>query len=335
MKGELSHGLPRLSTRGNRIIETGSDDAVLLRGVNRSGLEYSEPGTMGFLASAGISLTEIREIVQNWGSKIIRLPFNQDWALHGRGDHTAGEYLQALDQVIDWAAALGAYTLLDLQWLDADTVYGRLNDPAKSANHVAPLPNALTVDLWATLAERYREETAVLFDLFNEPHDPLSDDLLPLFLVDESGAALESDADFVSEEEWLPWAGKLVSLIRQIHPESLIFVGGLDWAFDLSRIRLDAPNIVYSTHVYPNRAPRQWPAAFGDSAVSVPVFVGEWGGSDEDLDWGRRFAAFLRSTPVAGWTAWSWQDRPFLLQSPRPPYLPTAFGSLVASELRV
>jgi hypothetical protein len=331
----LSHGLPRLITSGNRIIATGSNDAVLLRGVNRSGLEYAEPGARGFIASAGISATEIREIVQNWGSKIIRLPFNQDWALHGRGDHTASEYLEALDQVIDWAAALGAYTLLDLQWLDADTVYGRLNDHAKSPNHVAPLPNALTVDLWAKLAERYHQETAVLFDLFNEPHDPLSDDLLPLFLVDESGTALESDADFVSEEEWLPWAGRLVSVIRQIHPESLIFVGGLDWAFDLSRIRLDAPNIVYSTHVYPNHVPQQWPAAFGDSAANVPVFVGEWGGNDEDLDWGKQFAAFLRSAPLVGWTAWSWQDRPFLLQSPRPPYLPTAFGSLVANELRV
>ena len=131
MEGELSHGLPRLITSGNRI-GTGGNAAVLLRGVNRSGLEYSEPGATGFIASAGISQAEIREIVQNWGSNIIRLPFNQDWALHGRGGHAASEYLQALDQVIDWAAALGAYTLLDLQWLDADTVYGRLNDPRVS-----------------------------------------------------------------------------------------------------------------------------------------------------------------------------------------------------------
>ena len=334
MNGELSHGLPRLITSGNRIIRTDNNSAVLLRGVNRSGLEYSEPGATGFLAAAGISAAEIQEIVQTWGSRIIRLPFNQDWALNGRGDLQAGEYLQALDQVIEWSAALGAYTLLDLQWLDADTVYGHLNDHAKSPNRVAPLPNALTIDLWAKLADRYRGETAVLFDLFNEPHDPLSDDFLPLFLIDESGNAFESNADFVSEEEWLPWARRLVSVIRQIHPESLIFVGGLDWAFDLSRIRVNAPNIVYSTHVYPNRASRQWAAAFGDSAANVPVFVGEWGGSEEDLDWGKQFADFLRSTPVAGWTAWSWQDKPFLLQSPRPPYLATAFGSLVANELR-
>lgn len=335
MNGQLSHGLPRLIASGNRIVRADTNDPVLLRGVNRSGLEYSDPGATGFLASAGISQAEIQEIVQGWGARIIRLPFNQDWALHGRGRFSATDYLQALDQVIDWAAGLGAYTLLDLQWLDADTVYGHLSDAARSPNKVAPLPNALSIDLWAKLTDRYRTEPAVLFDLFNEPHDPLNDDFLPLFLIDESGNAFESGADFVSEAEWLPWANKLVSVIRHIHPDSLVFVGGLDWAFDLSRIRLDALNIVYSAHVYPNRPPGQWAAAFGDLAADVPIFIGEWGGNDADLDWGRRFAAYLRSTPIAGWTAWSWQDKPHLLQSPGPPYVPTLFGSLVAAELRM
>jgi hypothetical protein len=333
MNGELSHGLPRLITRGNQILRTDSNEAILLRGVNRSGLEYSEPGAEGFLASAAITQAEMQEIALVWRSKVVRVPFNQDWALHGRGTHPAAEYLSAMDQIVDWAATLGAYTLFDLQWLDADRVYGRLKGELKSPNHVAPLPNALTLDLWANLAQRYREEPAVLFDLFNEPHDPLSDDFSPLVLIDQSGNPVEGDADFVNEEEWLPWARRLVETIRQIHPDSLIFIGGVDWAFDLSRIRLDSANIVYSTHVYPNRAPDQWPKAFGNSAGNVPVFVGEWGGEDKDLEWGKDFAAFLRSTPVAGWTAWSWQDKPFLLQSPRPPYLATAFGSLVEAEL--
>jgi hypothetical protein len=97
---------------------------------------------------------------------------------------------------------------------------------------------------------------------------------------------------------------------------------------------VDADNIVYSTHVYPDRAAKRWPKAFGNRANDVPVFVGEWGGEEKDLDWGKQLAAFLRSTPVVGWTAWSWQDQPHLLQMPRPPYLPTAFGSLVQTELR-
>jgi len=331
---ELSHGLPRLATQGNRILRVDTNQPVILRGVNRSGMEYAEPGASGFLASAAISQGELQEIVGVWGAKVVRVPFNQDWALHGRATHPAAEYLSALDQIVDWAAALGAYTLLDLQWLDADTVYGRLNDEQKSPNRVAPLPNALSLDLWANLAQRYREEPAVLFDLFNEPHTPIKDDVSTLFLIDESGVPVASDVDVVTAEEWVPWARRLVEAIRQIHPDSLIFVGGVDWAFDLSDIRLDAPNIVYSTHVYPNRAPRRWPDAFGDAAQEVPVFVGEWGGQNTDLDWGNEFLAYLRSTPFVGWTAWSWQDNPLLVSNPRPPYLPTQFGSLVQAELR-
>ena len=66
MNGELSHGLPRLITQGNRILRKGSNDALLLRGVNRSGLEYSEPSAAGFLVSAAISQAEMQEIVQIW-----------------------------------------------------------------------------------------------------------------------------------------------------------------------------------------------------------------------------------------------------------------------------
>ena len=54
MNGELSQGLPRLITRDNQILRTHSNEAILLRGVNRSGLEYSEPGAEGVLTSAAI-----------------------------------------------------------------------------------------------------------------------------------------------------------------------------------------------------------------------------------------------------------------------------------------
>ena len=49
----------------------------------------------------------------------------------------------------------------------------------QDAERVAPTPDANSSVLWRTLAERYRDEPAVLFDLFNEPHDPLDDDFFP------------------------------------------------------------------------------------------------------------------------------------------------------------
>ena len=84
MNGDLSHGLPPLCTWGDRIVVAQTGESVILRGVNRSALEYSEPADGDFLSSAGLSWFDVREIVQSWGANVIRLPINQDWVLHGR-----------------------------------------------------------------------------------------------------------------------------------------------------------------------------------------------------------------------------------------------------------
>ena len=149
MNGELSHRLPRLTIWGNRIVNPETNKPVLLRGVNRSGMEYSEPNDEGFARAAGISQDEVECIAKNWNCNILRVPFNQDWALNGRRSHSSEEYLRDLDRIIQWAAECGAYTLLALQWLNADLQCGG------KLNFIAPLPNLESIELWHILAHRY------------------------------------------------------------------------------------------------------------------------------------------------------------------------------------
>ena len=334
MPSELSHDLPWLETSGNRILRSDTAQAVLLRGVNRSGLEYSEPTDGGLLAGAEFTEDEVRAIVSDWGANIIRVPFNQNWALCGRKECSPEEYRASLDQVISWAASLGAYTILDLQWLDAETVYGHIKekDGETSDNHVPPTPNSDSILLWKALATRYRDETAVLFDILNEPHDPLEDDVLPLYEIGSAGDVIETNHDSVGPKEWVPWAERLVAEIRALRPTGIIMVAGVDWAFDLRGIRVQAPNIVYSAHIYPNRRPGDWFKAIGDSS-NVPIFVGEWGGTEHDLDFGLALAERMRRLGL-GWTSWSWVDEPKLIKPRRVPhYEPTLFGELVRNEL--
>jgi Endoglucanase len=334
MNGELSHGLPALITSGNRIMRSDSMTQVLLRGINRSGLEYSEPGSHGFLQAAGISREELQEIVCGWRANIIRVPFNQDWCLNGRGAYSAEDYLAALDQEIAWASEFGAYTILDLQWLDADTAYGTTEHPGQGrvANRVPPSPNGLTTDLWRLLAARYRDEPAVLFDLLNEPHDVLDDDWHALNLIGADAQVVASNETRFTAREWSRWSNYLTAAIRDIRPEGILLIGGVDWAFDLSSVKVNAPNIVYSTHIYSNRSRKRWPLALG-RCREVPVFVGEWGGVDDDLQFGEDLAQELQGRGL-GWTAWSWSDFPRLVASPHgPAYDPTAFGKLVRNQL--
>lgn len=342
----LSAALPPLRTAGAAIIDTRAQRPIVLRGVNRSGLEYAEPGERTFLEAAGITREEIEEIVRGWGATIIRLPFTQDFVLRGRGARTPGHYLDAIDRVIAWAAEFGAYTLLDLQWLDADRVFGMNHD--FTFNRVPPLPDEETAAVWARLAARYRDEPAVLFDLFNEPHDPLPDDSFDLLHVSDQGVVEAREGRTVRMRHWRPWARHLIDTIRREHPAALIFVSGVRWAYDLRGLpfRDEAgaplPDLVYSTHVYPwsrthpfrfAGGPQDWTRAFGHLAGEVPLFAGEWGGTDEHLVWGAQLLHYFERANI-GWTAWSWADWPHLVRGCRHrDYTPTAFGALVRGAL--
>jgi hypothetical protein len=321
MNGQLSNGLPGLGTSSNRIVNPANGDPVILRGVNRSGLEYAGPDEQGFLSGASLSRSEIEFLVREWRCNIIRLPFNQDFVLRGRLGRPGEQYQQALDQVIYWASMFGAYTLLDLQWLDAERMYGG------NRNFVAPLPNVESVELWRTLARRYASEPAVLYDVFNEPHDRLADDPYPL--NKEDGTTYPPGQRRVTMKEWQPWARKLTQAIRGENPDALVFVGGTNWAYDLRGMPMDLENIVYSTHVYLNKG-NEWPEAFGNLSKSVPVFAGEFGGYDtpEDLDFVQRLIRYMQELEI-GWTAWSWSDSPFLVTR----YATTPFGEVVRQSL--
>ncbi len=266
--------LPALTTRGNRIVRRDTGEPVLLRGVNRSGFEYAD--------DPGITAEEIATIVTGWKANIIRLPFNQQ-----RVFDLGEAYLRRIDQTIAWAAELGAYTLLDLQWL---------------VNEIAPLPDQHSPRLWRMLANRYYDNPAVLYDLYNEPHD-------------------------VSAAQWNASATLLTDTIRAVHIHALIFVSGLDWGYDLGGVHVDAPGIVYSTHVYPDKhAP--WKKAFGRIAKDKPVFAGEWGGWDQHLAWGSKLARYFDRLGM-GWTAWSWTDKPHLQHEG----IATPFGAIVQRAL--
>ena len=315
---------------------------MLLRGLNRSGLEYSEPSEYGFLEASHISEPEISCIVRDWGAQVIRVPFNQDWALNGRHGWPASAYLDAIDRVIAWTAAAGAYTLLDLQWLDADVPCGLNADG--TCNRVPSLPNLDSIRLWIALADRYRTEPAVLFDIFNEPHDPIPGDRALLVGIREDGATFPIGRQRVTMAEWQPWARHLVHAIRRAHPESLIFVPGVRWAYDLRGMPLTISagsgetfrNVVYATHVYPwcSRSGLSWPDAFGDLACHAPVFMSEWGGGPEHLEWGRALVEYATALGI-GWTAWSWSDRPRLVRDAQAQcYEPTEFGRLVREALK-
>lgn len=271
-----------LSTSGNRIVNE-DGETVVLRGVNRSGMEYDKKGR-------GLNEADIQFICLEWKAQIIRVPFNQDWIMNDMA------YLAFLDLVISWINKYGAYALLDLQWENTEV-------------KIPPIPNAAAILMWQSLAARYKDNPGVLFDIHNEAHN-------------------------TSWEAWRSRASQIIVSIQGIHPKALIFISGLDWAYDLRGWQADPlpyDNIVYSSHPYPFKGePWAWDKYFGTFAETHPVFAGEFGGGEDDLEWGRQLLAYFDEKEM-GWTAWSWVDNPQLTLEDR--RTPTVFGELVKEAL--
>ncbi|MFQ6061279.1 MAG: PA14 domain-containing protein, partial [Thermoplasmata archaeon] len=141
---------------------------------------------------------------------------------------------------------------------------------------------------------------------------------------------------------WKTMAEDIISAIRSVDPNSVIFVSGVDWGYSLvgagsSPIAYD--NIIYSTHPYPIK-PTPWETYFGFLAASYPVFAGEWGfandGTGEVWDADRRYAIqllyYLEKKGI-GWAAWILHPRykPNLLEDWS--YTPTESGHLIKDWL--
>jgi hypothetical protein len=334
-----------------------SGEVRRLRGLNRSGLEYAAPVDGSFLAGAAVTERELDEMILGWGANVVRIPFSQDRILRGSGSTPSDRYLADLDRLVEWTAARRAYVILTLLWRDSTTDFGRNRDG--TVNRVPALPDRGALDAWRRLAHRYRQEPGVLFEVFNEPHDPIvvpadpaCSDVQPCLGIRPDGSVFELVDRRVTGSVWRSWARALVDTIRAEHPRSVVLVPGIDWAYDLRGMPLAVEegsavlfrNLVYTTHVYPWRGSPGggrrglergigWMAAFGHLARLAPVLVSEWGGGDADVVWGRTLAAFMDEQGL-GWTAWSWSDRPRLVRNAAlGDYEPTAFGGLVRSLL--
>ena len=214
-------------------LDTGAP--IRLRGVNRSGLEYADPGPAGrgaaaFLDSVAFDEADLRRIAA-WGANVVRVPFTQEFVLGGRGAATGADYLAALDQVVTWAEACRrlhpARPAVDRRR------YRRTASARTGQLTGCPRSRTANPSSCAILASHYRDRPSVLFDLFNEPHTPMQADDAPLVGIRPDGGLWRLPARVVGMDEWQPWALRLVAEIRDAHPTSVIFVSGVRWAYDL------------------------------------------------------------------------------------------------------
>lgn len=316
-----------LHVDGPRLLDE-AGAAVRLQGVSVPSLEWSVAGDA--------ILPSVVTAIESWRANAIRLPVTSDfWFGRGPGQHDGGTAYRALvDQALLATASRQAWFILDL--------------------HRFRAPTDADVAFWKDAAARYKDHPAVIFALFNEPHDLTWEVWKNGGTVEERrkpGATVAENAAPVTTFT-TPGMQALVDAVRATGARNLLLVGGLDWAYDLSGVlngfALDdrgGRGIVWDTHVYPWKS--RWQASFLDVAARHPVLVGEVGCDAKRYDFvpPERFEdPYTWAPDMLGciarnrlhWTAWAFHPRcgPPMIQD-QIGFRPTAFwGAFVKAALR-
>jgi endoglucanase len=316
---------PALHVVGNQL-QTASGQSVWLQGVAIPSLEWAGAGEH-VLESIGVA-------IKDWKVNCIRLPVREHfWAGTGPYQNDGGmKYRQLVDDAVNLCAGHGVYIVIDL--------------------HVFRAANEKHEAFWKDVSQRYKNHPAVLFELFNEPHDISWD-------VWRTGGRVtdEKKNDNVAAENKEKLAGftaigmqQLLDTVRKSGAKNIVIAGGLDWSYDLSGIlkgyALDDPTgngVVYSSHVYPWKS--DWQGKFLDAADKYPLFLGEVGADTEKMPFvpaDRQEDPYTWVPDILGviqkhklnWTAWNFHPKstPRVIEDWN--YTPTPFwGAFVKKAL--
>jgi aryl-phospho-beta-D-glucosidase BglC (GH1 family) len=237
-----------------------------------------------------ITEDDIRFIKQS-GFNSIRVPF--DYRLFVTEDEPRkleGVGYELLDRVVAWSRKEGLYVILDMHAapggqtgdnIDDSWAYPFLFESAESQD--------LTVRLWRELAERYKDEPAVIgYDLLNEP--------IPHFF----------DTNYFNPK-LEPLYRKIVAAVREADKNHIVFLGGAQWD---TNFKVFGPpfddRAAYTFHKYwmdVNQQAIEEYVAFRDR-YDVPVWLGE---SGENTDaWVASFRELLEHNNV-GWCFWPYK----------------------------
>ena len=278
-----------LKVSGNQLV-TAEGKPVWLQGLCVDSLEWGAGDNV---------LWSIRVAINEWHANVIRLPVHDKlWfgqALKGSPAGDPEHYRQVVDQAVKLCAAKGAYLVLDLHQFGA------------------PMPEH--GEFWKDAAAHYKNNPAVLFDLFNEPHG------ISWKIWRDGGDLSDPNAKHVDNavvENTEKNSGKisvgmqaLVDAVRGTGAKNIVIVGGLAWSYDLSGIlngyalqeRVGGNGIMYSHHNYPWKV--GWQKAVLDAAATYPIFVGEVGCPEkwEDFPFIKANERYEKLGPGCTWPA--------------------------------
>jgi endoglucanase len=308
-----SGSAPQLHVNGNHLVNA-AGQTVQLHGVDRSGSEFMCV-QKGEIFDGPVNQASVN-VMKSKGINAVRVPLNEAcW----NGDSyvnpaaSGAHYQAAVKAFVQRLNAAGMAVVLDLHWTD-----GTYTGPASACSGAQatcqkPMPDkAGAVAFWTSVANTFKGNDSVIFDLFNEPYPE---------------QAYQSNAT----EGWNCWlhggsacpgfsyqvAGMqdMVNAVRSTGANNVLMAGGLTWSNDLSGWLAHEPvdpdhNLAASWHSYNFNACSTatcWNSQIAPVLAKVPLIAGEIGENDCAGHYISPLVAWLNSKG-ANYMAWTWNS---------------------------
>jgi hypothetical protein len=304
-------GISGLHVVGNQI-QDGNGVVLRLRGVNETSAEYACIFNYGILQHqvnpGAVSDAQSVQALLSWKINAVRIPLNEDCWLN---INTAGispayvgaNYQSAIASYVNALTSAGIAVILDLHWAAPGGTQATYQIPMADRDH-APA-------FWSSIANTFKNNTGVIFDLFNEPYpnDNASDvystptQLTNAWQCLQNGSPLagaipsycpgpyyDDNGNLHTSDYRAAGMQELLNAVRATGAQNLVMVGGISYANDVQQWAaykptdsLNPANIAVSTHIYPDgsacAAKTCWDTSMGTLSQSYPIITGEIGQS--------------------------------------------------------
>jgi endoglucanase len=306
-----------LRTSGNKILDA-SGRTLRLLGVNHSGTEYACSQGWGFFdgPSSEVVPQTFLQPLKDWKVNAVRVPLNEHCWLDVNSNIPAERrgtaYQRAVTDYVGKINAAGMVAILDLHW-HAPGTRRTDNNPMTNRDH--------SPRFWASVASHFKDNSAVVFELVNEPHPDNNRDSTEAWRCWRDGGTCAGVVDRATGQPYqVAGMQELVDAVRGTGANQLVLVGGIQYTNRLSRwleFRPKDPmnNMAAAWHVYNFNgciSKGCYDAEVAPIAGQYPVVVTEMGPdqpcmeckpsytgfSDQLLDW--------LDAKQASYQAWTW-----------------------------
>nr|BFF25137.1 hypothetical protein GCM10025732_31020 [Glycomyces mayteni] len=251
------------------------------------------------------------DAMKAWNIHAVRLPLNEECWLGLNGSPSGPAYQEGVEDYVDLLVANGLNVILDLHWTwGAYTTGPDWHCTDVHATCQKPMPDAqYAPQFWAGVADTFKGDDAVVFDLFNEPYPDMASDwdkTLGWQCLRDGGTCAGIDYEVAGMQD-------LVDAVRDTGATNMLMVGGLEWTNDMREWLAYMPNdplgnIAASWHSYSfNRCVTEscWNEEIAPLMQEVPVVLGEFGQDDCGFDYMQGLVDWADANGM-GYLAWTW-----------------------------